>query len=201
MFKKFFSSVLFVLFLVSFNLSFAQQGASEKVSSQSPPVFSIPPGEGHRMMGEAKAKALSLARQAYATKIAVGQGDFDALYYGLDLKIDTTAKVVWGAVTMLGKSKVASLNTVILDLMYNMVVDSVKEGTNGLAFTHPSNLINITLDRAYALDENFLFTVYYHGHPLEGGFLDFAFRYHGSPQVPIISSLSEPYYARTWWPC
>jgi len=200
-YKKSFIWFVLIFLSILLRLSFAQQGAREKVSSQTPPVFSTPPGEGHRMMGEAKAKALSLARQAYATKIAAGQGDFDALYYGLDLKIDTTAKVVWGVVTMLGKSKVASLNTVILDLFDNMVVDSIKTGGTNLSFTHSSNLINITLNRAYALDENFLFTVFYHGHPTEGGFLAFAFRYHGSPQVPIISSLSEPYYARTWWPC
>ncbi|MDP3024691.1 MAG: M1 family aminopeptidase [candidate division Zixibacteria bacterium] len=201
MYKKSFILVLFILLAISFNLSFAQQKAGEKLSTQPESVFSIPPSEGHKIMGEAKAKALSAARQAYAAKALAGQGDFDALYYGLDLKIDTTSKVIWGAVTMQGKSKVSSLNTVILDLFDNMVVDSIKTGGTNLAFTHSSNLINITLDKAYALDENFLFTVYYHGHPVEGGFLAFAFRYHGNPPVPIISSLSEPYYARTWWPC
>ena len=200
-YKKSFIWFLFIFLSILFNLSFAQQKAGEKLSTRPEPVFTIPPSEGHKIMGEAKAKALSAARQAYAAKALAGQGDFDALYYGLDLNIDTTYKVIWGAVTMQGKSKVSSLNTVILDLFDNMVVDSIKTGGTNLAFTHSSNLINITLDRAYALDENFLFTVYYHGHPVEGGFLAFAFRYHGSPRVPIISSLSEPYYARTWWPC
>lgn len=199
-YKKSFIWFLFIYLSILFNLSFAQQKAGEKLSTRPEPVFSIPPSEGHRIMGEAKAKALSAARQAYAAKALAGQGDFDALYYGLDLKIDTTAKVIWGAVTMQGKSKVSSLSTVILDLFDNMVVDSIKTGGTNLAFTHSSNLVNITLDRAYALDENFLFTVYYHGHPVEGGFMAFSFRYHGSPRVPIISSLSEPYFGRTWWP-
>ncbi len=186
MYKKSFIWFLFILLSISFNLSFAQQKAGEKLSTQPEPVFSIPPSEGHKIMGEAKAKALSAARQAYAAKALVGQGDFDALYYGLDLKIDTTTKVIWGAVTMQGKSKVSSLNTVILDFFDNMVVDSIKTGGTNLVFTHSSNLINITLDKAYVLDESFLFTVYYHGHPVEGGFLAFAFRYHGSSPVPII---------------
>jgi aminopeptidase N len=200
-FKKIFSSVLFVIFLVSFNLSFAQQGAGEKVSSQSPPMFSIPPAEGHRIMGEAKAKALSQLRKAVPSELAANQGDFDALYYGLDLNIDTTNQIIYGAVKMLAKSKVPGLSTVALDLYDNMVVDSIKAGSTNLSFTRSSNVINITLDKTYAQDEDFLFTVYYHGHPVEGGFQAFAFDYHGSPEVPIISSLSEPYFARTWWPC
>ena len=201
MYKKSFLPVLLVLLLVSFNLSFAQQEAREKAFSQSSPVFSIPPAEGHRIMGEAKAKVLSQLRKALPSELAANQGDFDALYYGLDLNIDTTNQVIYGAVKMQAKSKVPSLNTVALDLYDNMVADSIKTGSGSLSFTHSSNLINITLDRTYALDESFLLTVYYHGHPVEGGFQAFAFDYHGSPTVPIISSLSEPYFARTWWPC
>jgi aminopeptidase N len=201
MYKKSFVWVLFIFLSISFNLSFAQQGTRERLSFQPEPVFSIPPSEGHKILGQGKAKALAMAREAYLTEVLANQVDFDAIYYGLDLNIDTTSKVIYGEVKMLAKSKISSLNTVALDLFDNMVVDSIKMAETLLSYTHSSNLINITLDRAYTLNENFLIMVYYHGHPVEGGFLAFAFRYHGTPRVPIISSLSEPYFARTWWPC
>ncbi|MCJ7497302.1 MAG: dockerin type I domain-containing protein [candidate division Zixibacteria bacterium] len=187
-----------IIFLFSlFNLSFSQQ----KPASQQEPVFSIPPSEGHRILAEGKARALAKVREAYRPKTLASQWDFDAIYYGLDLKIDVSTEIIYGAVTMQAKSKVTSLNTVALDLYDNMIADSIKMGTTNLSYTHSTDLINITLNRTYALDENFLLTVYYHGHPVEGGFQAFDFSYHGSPSMPIISSLSEPYFARTWWPC
>jgi len=152
-------------------------------------------------LAEGKARTLAKVREAYRPKTLASQWDFDAIYYGLDLKIDVSTEIIYGAVTMQAKSKVTSLNAVALDLYDNMTVDSIKMGTTNLSYTHSADLINITLNRTYALDENFLLTVYYHGHPVEGGFQAFDFSYHGSPSMPIISSLSEPYFARTWWPC
>jgi len=191
--------VLFLLFC--FNLSFSQTDSKEKLTLEEEPVFSVPPGEGHRILAEGKARALAKAWKAYPTKVPANQGDYDAIYYGLDLEIDVPSEIIYGALKMLAKSKVSSLNSLALDLYDNMSVDSIKMGVTNLSYTHSSDLISITLDRAYALDEEFLFTVYYHGHPVEGGLQAFDFSYHGSPPVPIISSLSEPYFARTWWPC
>jgi aminopeptidase N len=196
------SKNIFLLSLIAFLLSPFSFGFSQhKPASLPEPVFSIPPSEGHRILAEGKARALAKAREAYRPEALASQWDFDAIYYGLDLKIDVPAEIIYGAVTMLAKSKVSSLDTVALDLYDNMTVDSIKMGTADLSYTHSTDFINITLNRTYALDESFLLTVYYHGHPVEGGFQAFDFSYHGSPSLPIISSLSEPYFARTWWPC
>jgi aminopeptidase N len=195
--KNIFLLSLIIFLLSPFSFGFSQQ----KPASQPEPVFSIPPSEGHRILAEGKARTLAKAREAYRSKVLASQGDFDAIYYGLDLKINVSTEIIYGAVTMQAKSKVTNLNTVALDLYDNMTVDSIKMETTNLSYTHSADLINITLDRTYTLDESFLLTVYYHGHPVEGGFQAFDFSYHGSPSMPIISSLSEPYFARTWWPC
>ncbi len=191
-----------IIFLLSpFSLIFSQTNLKEKTALQEEPVFTVPPNEGHRILAEGKARALAEARRAITAKAPVSQWDYDAIYYGLDLDIDVSSEIVYGGVRFLAKSKVTSLSNVVLDLYDNMSVDSVKMGGDYLSYTHSSDQIDITLDRSYASDEEFLFTVYYHGHPVEGGFQAFDFSYHGSPSVPIISSLSEPYFARTWWPC
>ena len=184
MFNKIILLSLIVLSLSLFNFSFSQQ----KPVSQPEPVFSIPPSEGHRILADGKTRALAKAREAYRPEAFASQWEFDAIYYGLDLKIDVPTEIIYGAVTMQAKSKVSSLDIVALDLYDNMTVDSIKMGTTNLSYTHSTDLINITLNRAYTLDENFLLTVYYHGHPVEGGFQAFDFSYHGSPSVPIISS-------------
>lgn len=199
--RKFLLFSLIIFLLSLFSLTFSQTDFNGKTTPQEKPVFSIPPSEGHRILAEGKARALAEARKAITAKAPAGQGDFDAVYYGLDLYIDVTNEIIYGSLKMLAKSKVSSLNNAILDLYDNMSVDSIKMGESYLSYTHSSDLIDITLDRAYTSDEEFLFTVYYHGHPVEGGFQAFDFSYHGSPSVPIISSLSEPYFARTWWPC
>ncbi|HKK21494.1 MAG TPA: M1 family aminopeptidase, partial [candidate division Zixibacteria bacterium] len=68
-----------------------------------------------------------------------------------------------------------------------------------LSYTRASNVVTVTLNQPYNTDEEFEFTIYYYGHPVEGGFQAFSFDTRLGKQV--ISSLSEPYFARTWWPC
>jgi aminopeptidase N len=82
----------------------------------------------------------------------------------------------------------------------SMYIDSIKTNSTSLAFSWYSDIIHITLDRSYN-QEPFDVTVYYHGHPLEGGLQSFDWSTHGSPSVPVISTLSEPYFAQAWWPC
>ncbi len=56
-----------------------------------------------------------------------------------------------------------------------------------------------TLGQTYNQGDGFRFDVYYHGHPVEGGFQAFSFDVRNGNKV--MASLSEPYYAPTWWPC
>lgn len=183
-----------IAFILTAILSSAQETKLEK------PVSFSSPTEMHKALGEAKARTLLKEREALLkVKAPTNQDDFDALYYGLNLRINDTTKIVYGQVDMEAKSNIDGLNMVFLDFYDNMTVDSVK--MNGVipSFSHSSNLIGVTLDKTYNLNEKFLISVFYHGHPTEGGFMAFSFRTHNG--YPIISSLSEPYFARTWWPC
>ena len=138
----------------------------------------------------------SLIKKSYSSE----QSDFDVKYYRIELNIVPTTETINGNVTTTGTSSIDGLNQVTLDLFDNMQVDSVISNGESVNFTHTNNELIITLPTNYNVDESFETIVYYNGKPVSaGGFASFTFRQHQG--VPIISTLSEPFGALTWWPC
>jgi len=125
-------------------------------------------------------------------------GDWDVLHYHIDLGVDPVARRIAGAVLVRAVSRIDGLDTVVLDFYDNMEVLSVRSGPTDLAYERASNRITITLDRSYDTGEEFEVEVAYGGLPTELG-LSFRFRTHDG--APIVSTLSEPVGAPTWWPC
>lgn len=135
------------------------------------------------------------------------QNDFDVLYYELwiDLR-DFTGQQITGRTDVHGRALLTNFRDVVLDFCDTLTVDSVRgAGGEVLSFVHSNYQIVASLERDYALDEEFLLSVYYHGRPcLGGGISTFDwFDRLVSPgyYVPSISTLSEPLGARDWWPC
>jgi hypothetical protein len=115
----------------------------------------------------------------------------------LNLDIDPTTKVVSGTNAVTIKSLVDGLVTFTLDLRDNMTVDSV---TGAIAsYSRIGHTIEITLNRPYNINETFTVTVAYHGVPQNMGFSSFAWSTHNGNA--IFATLSEPWFAYTWWPC
>jgi len=197
--------VLCCLFLFVFTALVFSGPATASDSDRSTPysqLIPISPGELHRTLAAGKAQALDRTRQLAAMRRqpAAGQEDMDARYYRLELYIDEISELVYGRVTMVARSLVNGFSQPVLDLWDNMDVDSVFDnGVYTTSWTHASDLLTINLASSYDFDEEFEVTVVYHGHPTEGGFQGFSFDSHEG--TPIISTLSEPYLARTWWPC
>lgn len=67
-------------------------------------------------------------------------------------------------------------------------------------FYFAGNRLWVELSRYYHKHETVEITVHYEGYPGASGFMGFEYTpdYQGHP---LISTLSEPYYARNWWPC
>lgn len=130
------------------------------------------------------------------------QHNFDVKFYDLFLDINPTGNF------LSGKNKIAgivsgsdSLDQLDFDLAHPLIVDSVKNGSEILNFTHTDNLLKIFPIQALAPGEGFDLTVYYQGTPYTStsGWSSFSFDvYNGHP---MVWTLSEPYGARTWWPC
>jgi len=146
----------------------------------------------------AAAKAQRLARvRALAKSPTINQDNYDATYYDLDLTLDPSTQVVSGTVTMSARAR-GTLASADLDLLANMTVSACTAGGAPASFTHTGDIVTITLDRTYADGETFSVTITYSGTP-DASYGAFGFDMHNGS--PMIWSLSEPYGARSWWPC
>lgn len=124
----------------------------------------------------------------------------DVLNYDLDVEINPTAVTIAGRNIMTVKSLEAGLTTfqIQLDQAFTisaLTVDGVPAGWVRVV----GPVIDVTLPRAYALDEQFALRVDYSGTPPTGnGFGSITFTTQNGQ--PLVHTLSEPYFANTWWP-
>ena len=119
------------------------------------------------------------------------QNDYDVKYWELTVDVtDISGQTISGRVRMTSQAVVSGLTSIDYNLHTAMVVDTVLVNGVPAAHTHNSNMLTITLDRAYNTGEQFTTLVTYSGHPPGGGFGSFTWDTHNGQ--PIISTLSEP---------
>ena len=149
-----------------------------------------------------RSRYLRMEKRFFSQLKQADQSDFDVTYYQIRLNINPVDKNISGSVTTKAIAKISGLREITLDFYGNMNVDSVFSNGVALSYNHDRthHKLVITLDGKYGVGEIFAVTVYYHGQPMDvGGFHSFTFEEHQG--VPIISTLSEPFGAPTWWPC
>jgi aminopeptidase N len=132
-----------------------------------------------------------------------GDSNIDVTYYKLDLKITTNPNYLFGIVTVKAKSKINGLSNFYLDLVNALIVSSVKINGSILTYSQANNQLQINLNKQYLAGDEFSVDITYSGVPTSGsGFIStasFNF-YDNSANKTVVSSLSEPYGARDWWP-
>ncbi|GAB3713935.1 M1 family aminopeptidase [Flavobacterium koreense] len=125
--------------------------------------------------------------------------NYDVTYHKLELTIDPAVYFISGKVTTT-YTALANMNTVTFDLATEMVVTSVKIGTNNLTFVqNASDELIITLPSTQTTGTPATIEIIYSGAPPSGGFGSFAATAHNG--TPVLWTLSEPFGARDWWPC
>jgi aminopeptidase N len=171
---------LLALLLISFGINIAQE-------------------DGAQLCSEGKIRSYG---QLFKTSQVMYPGDsnINVTYYKLDLTITYSPAKIAGIVTVKIKPAI-TLTNFFLDIVNALSVTSVSLNGKLLSFTQPvgSNQVKITLDKAYAIGEEFSVNVSYYGKPGNSGFGSFNFSTHNSTQ-PVIWSLSEPYGSKDWWP-
>lgn len=163
----------------------------------------VPAREIHQRLWEAKASLMADRDffQAMASReTASTQTNYDVTWYDIAIRIDDTTEMIHGRVEMAARATAAAVSAVEVDLFDDMTIDSIVAPSGPLSYSRASHVVTVDLGAAYATGQEFSFAIYYYGHPTEGGFQGFSFGTNSLGQ-PIISSLSEPYFARTWWPC
>ncbi|MGE5435971.1 MAG: M1 family aminopeptidase [Syntrophothermus sp.] len=142
---------------------------------------------------------ISFSFQLLAENLYPGDTTYNVKYYKLNVKITTNPNYLTGSVIMSGVPQVNPLNQIFMDLQQTLSVDSVVSNGIKLVNTHQNAKVNITLDRTYQPNEQFIIEIFYRGVPGSSGFGSFEFGQHSGQ--PAIWTLSEPYGASDWWPC
>ncbi len=130
---------------------------------------------------------------------AEGADDTDITHCLLDIEVNPATETVSGANTLTITSRIDGLTQVALDLRDNMAVSSVTMGGVPVSSTRSGHQVIITLNRTYNTGESFQVKVYYSGTPQNLNWGSFDFGTHAG--TAVVASLSEPWYAHTWWPC
>ena len=134
--------------------------------------------------------------RALATAATPNQAAYDARWYDLDLTFNPVGSQVSGLVKMRATVTNGPISTLDLDLHSNMTVDAVWIGAVPTSYSRVADLVSVNLGQPHANGQTVEVRVAYHGTPTGGSF---GFNVTNGRQ--LIWSLSEPYGARSWWPC
>lgn len=173
--------------------------ATPDVVSADPNAHFDHPCKQHLRTAEARAAAAERvqrndpARGLYLTVFE----ETDVLHYDLDLNINHSQRRIYGTNRMSIRSEVNGLQTFMfrLDDAFG-ITDALINDATPLSITRLSETTLVaTLDRTYDAGEEFSITIEYNGRPPSNGF--------GSAVIysNYAGTLSEPYFAYTWWPC
>lgn len=124
--------------------------------------------------------------------------NFDVKYYRCEWEVDPAIRYIKGIVTVYYVTTSAT-GFIALDLMNDLVTDSVKQRNVLLTKSQSNNTLTINLTGLVILGTLDSVSIYYQGIPPNTGFGSFIQSTHAG--TPVIWSLSEPYGSRDWWPC
>ncbi len=125
-----------------------------------------------------------------------GMALYDVTWYDLFLTLAPAGHLLTGEVTVRATVTGPVLQDLDLHLADNLTVSAVRAGATPLGFVHANGVLTVDLGRNYLQGEALEVVVAYAGDP-QGD----AFGWSNVGGQDLIWTLSEPYGARTWWPC
>ena len=127
--------------------------------------------------------------------------DYDVKFYFLDLNISNNSVDISGNVTVNAEPVVTVLDTFALELIDDMIIDSIKINGAIHNFQHTGNEIFIPLQNPVQQGELFSSRIFYHGTPPTGEFFSgVSSEYDENWEQNVSWTLSEPFSAREWFP-
>jgi aminopeptidase N len=193
--------------LLALTISFAAlltQPVRSAVFQKTPIEQAIREAEESQQM-EIAMKSRQLQKQRGLEKALGIQGalptqyQYDLNYYRIKMRVDVDIEWVYGQVDQMSTATQDNVTFCDIDLFSNMIIDSVRVDNVLTTFTRNGNVYRADLPTPVNTGGQFTVQTFYQGHPVEGGFQAFAFEF--VQNQTLVSTLSEPYLARTWWPC
>jgi hypothetical protein len=183
-----------LLVVVSVVSAFADRGGRQPPPQPAPDDRNVAP-----YLAQSKAERFARISAQTAAPPTANQLDYDVTWYDLDIELIPSTDTVAGTVTVTAEVVAASISTLELDLENTgMTVTACRSGGFAAAFSHSGDILTVTLDQSYTTGEMVTVEVDYSGTP-DASYGAFGFdTYNGAD---MIWSLSEPFGARSWWPC
>ena len=122
---------------------------------------------------------------------------YDVKFYGLDVEVDNSADRISGHVTILVQVVEDQMSALVFELNNSLDVEQVIVSGKEAGFEHQGNEITIPLTSPLDSGNVIITRIYYGGETGPG-------MYHEVDQqwgVPVTFTLSEPFYAKDWFPC
>jgi aminopeptidase N len=124
--------------------------------------------------------------------------NYDVKHVKLNINMERTTVDVSGSATLLLKSMVNNLDTIVLELLQNVTVDSIKiNGTATTSYTHINDHLFVP-SSTVAMGALVSIEVFYKASPVSHGFFS---GITNSQNPEVTWTLSESFQARDWWPC
>ncbi|MBN2892783.1 MAG: T9SS type A sorting domain-containing protein [Bacteroidales bacterium] len=125
--------------------------------------------------------------------------NYDLKYHRMELEVNPSVNYVKGKITTYFSPLENSFNEISFELVDEMMIDSILFRNQDQTYTQSNDYLNIQLSETLSANELDSIFVYYQGEPDASGFGSFITDTHNG--VPIMWTLSEPYGAKSWWPC
>jgi aminopeptidase N len=147
--------------------------------------------------------ALMERKTFFPDKYSTGKilnNNYDIRYCCFRWDVDPAVLFIKGEVTTVFITTKTNVSSISFDLSYGMMVDSIRYHNSLISYQHTNNdILTLNLPSVLPLNQSDSVVVFYHGAPETSGFGAFIKDEHNG--VPIISTLSEPYGAKEWFPC
>ncbi len=155
---------------------------------------------------EGKARALAAAAAFTADRMPQAtpeQDAIDVLHYALYLDVNIDQEVLSGACFVTFTPVQAGVGELVLDFAAGMGVSGAGEISTvftPLPWQRDGDLLRVSLAASVSPVDTLTVAVFFSGAPQPAGFFGFQFTTRPDGE-PIAASLSEPWSARSWWPC
>ena len=132
--------------------------------------------------------------------LSAAANNYNIVYHRCYWEIDPAINSIKGNITTFFKPGIQNFKVLEFDLISSLHVDSISYHQTSLSYTQQAeDLLQITFPATLAINTLDSLTVFYKGVPSGNGFGSFIQSTHDT--TPIIWTLSEPFGAKTWWPC
>ena len=126
---------------------------------------------------------------------------YDVKFYFLDLEVNNMSIDFTGVVTIHAEMVVPDSDSLALELIQEVPLDSIFLNDEKVSFVHTGDIILIALPYEYEINELIRLKLYYRFQNIETNRRLGIYNRQNKAGAWITYTLSEPYYSKTWFPC